>query len=149
MEISEVHKVNRPDLIKGRDLHRVTTKAVIYTPDASHVLIMYMYKGTDREMYGMPGGHIDQNEAPDETIARELHEELGITVFELHHADFFIHENGKIVLAYTAQLPYNAVLRPSDPAKEFGVWFTKIEFEHIKIESNYRNLVLNNWPTTN
>jgi 8-oxo-dGTP pyrophosphatase MutT (NUDIX family) len=134
------------DLNNGRDLHRVTTKVAIYTPSGSHAMVMHMYVGKEREMYGLPGGHIDTGEQPDETIVRELDEELGIKVSNLRHIDFFIHSNGKIVLSYTATLPHNTVITPSDPAKEIGVWLSRDEFDDIVIESNYRALVLDNWP---
>ena len=141
-------KTSQSDLSKGRDLHRVSTKVAIFTPDASHTLIMRMYSGTDRQMYGLAGGHVDAGEHPDDTIVRELDEELGVTVTSLQHGDFYLHENGKIVLGYVGTLPIDTILVPSDPAKEVGVWLTRQEFDNTAIESNYRNLVTKNWPVT-
>jgi len=137
------------DLNVGRDLHRVSTKAAIYTPNGSHALIMLMYRGTSKEIYGLPGGHVDAGEVPDETIARELQEELGINVSGLRRNDFFSHENGKIVLAYTAVLPFDTVFTSPEPEKEVGLWMTRKEYEAVKTPLCYRELVLKNWPTTN
>lgn len=128
-----------------RDLHRVSTKAAIFTPDFTRVLVMHMVPGTEPAIYGLPGGHVDAGEVPDMTIARELHEELGISAPELKHVDFFMHENGKIVLAYEGNLPYDTEFHPSNPAKEVGVWLTKAEFETITIDPGYKRLVLRNW----
>ena len=133
------------ELQAGRDLHRVCTKAVIYTPNKSHVLVMHMYKGTSREMYGLPGGHIDAGELPDDTIVREIKEELGVTISGLRHCDFFVHENGKVVLVYIGTLPLDVNLVPSDPAKEIGTWLTREEFKAIVIDPGYNAITLNNW----
>lgn len=128
-----------------RDLHRVTTKVALYTPDYSHVLVTRMFSDTPYEVYGLPGGHIDEGEVPDNTIIREIDEELGIAVDGLTHLDFFVHGNGKIVLAYKGVIPFDTEFHPSDPAKEIGVWMSKPEFDQIKIDRGYKNLVLHNW----
>lgn len=81
-------------------LLRVTCKSAIYTPDHKKVLLAeYGPHG-----YGLPGGHIDPNETPDETMQRELKEELGLSTIILKRADFFFHPNGKLVLGFTAQM---------------------------------------------
>lgn len=134
-----------PTPIKLRDLHRISTKAAIFTPDYSHVLVMHMVPDTSPAIYGLPGGHMDKDEKPDETIVREIHEELGITAPTLEHVDFFMHENGKIVLAYKGVLPFDSEFQPSNPAKEVGEWLTKSEFKAIAIEPGYKKLVLEHW----
>jgi 8-oxo-dGTP pyrophosphatase MutT (NUDIX family) len=128
-----------------RDLHRVSTKVALYTPDYSHVMVTHTFPNTEKEWYGLPGGHVDEGEMPDETILREVKEELGITVSGLKHADFFVHKNGKIVLAYTGTLPFDTEMSPSDPAREIGVWLTKEEYENISTDPSYKKFVLENW----
>lgn len=130
---------------KLRDLHRISTKAAIFTPDYSHVLVMHMVPDTTPAIYGLPGGHMDKDEVPDETIVREIDEELGIVAPKLEHVDFFMHENGKVVLAYLGTLPYDIEFHPSNPRKEVGVWLTKADFKDIAIEPGYKKLVLDNW----
>lgn len=55
--------------------------------------------------YGMPGGHLETGETPDDAVRRELAEELGLTEqIPLRRCDFFWHGEGKIVLAYCGTL---------------------------------------------
>ena len=81
-------------------------------------------------------------------MARELNEELGITLPGLKRSDFFLHRNGKIVLAYTASVPSELVLTPSRPELEIGVWVAKDDFESIDIDPGYKRFVLKNWPVS-
>ena len=137
--------IDQNDSSEERDLHPVSTKVVFYTPDYSHVLAMHMFRGTDHELYGLPGGHIDAGEVPDQTIIREIEEELGIVVSDLQHIDFITHTNGKIVLAYKGSLPYDTQFSPSDPEKETGLWMTRDEFTAIKTQPSYKKIVLDHW----
>jgi len=85
-----------------KKIQRITTKAIIYRNDS--VLLVQDNKGK----WEMPGGKIDFNEKPEDTLRRELHEELGfkdITVKNIVHAWTFsvVHEEGEyqfIVLVY-------------------------------------------------
>lgn len=128
-----------------RDLHRVSTKALLYTPDKTKILVMHMFPGTNHEMYALPGGHIDAGEVPDDTIIREIQEELGISISGLKHVDFFVHINGKIVLAYKGMLAADTEFAPTIPKKEVGVWMSRSEFEAIEIEPSYKRLALEHW----
>jgi len=124
-------------------LFNVSTKAAIFNSNKDKVIVIYMGEIDD---HGLPGGHIEENETPDQAIARELLEECGIVPSDLRHADFFVHSGGKMVLAYIG----------SSDAKEFNsqqnelegkpMWLSREEFMATKIEQNYRDFVLNNWP---
>lgn len=127
------------------DAHFVTTKAAIYSTDTTHVLAMRLHQ-KDYIPYGLPGGHVDKGETPDQAIARELDEELGIIVTPLIRKDFFNHANSKIVLAYTGTLPLTTALHPSRPDKETGEWLTKDELTNARIDPGYKTFVLANWP---
>lgn len=52
-------------------IQRITVKAIIYRNDS--VLLVQDHKGK----WEMPGGKVDFNEHPEDTIRRELQEELG------------------------------------------------------------------------
>jgi len=79
---------------------RVTCKCAFYTPSGEKVLITEYSPG----LYGLPGGHIDEGETPDEAMTRELQEELGLMVYDFERRDFWMHHDNKIVLGYTATL---------------------------------------------
>lgn len=124
-------------------MFKVATKAVIFNHDKTEVLVIYMDKIKD---YGLPGGHIEENESINDAIKRELAEECGITSIKLKKIDFFMHSNGKIILAFLGQLNNKEKL-VSQQNEEEGIptWLTKDVFEKISIEPNYKNLVLENW----
>jgi 8-oxo-dGTP pyrophosphatase MutT (NUDIX family) len=79
---------------------RVTCKCALYTPDGSKVLLA-QYGPQD---YGIPGGHMESDESPEDAMRRELEEEIGITGIELTRRDFWMHANGKLILGYTGTL---------------------------------------------
>lgn len=129
--------------------YKVTVKAALYSVDHSSVLVLqFPAPRSEDNKYGLPGGHIDAGETPDEALARELQEELAISVPDAKRRDFFLHQNGKIVLAYIGYAPLNLVMKPSRPEFEYGVWKTREEFEHIDIDPGYKKFVLKNWSAT-
>lgn len=85
-----------------RSLYKVTVKVALYAPGREKVLLTEMGKGN----YGLPGGHIEENESPDEALQREIKEELGLTleISRLEKKDFWFHPEGKLVLAYVSEL---------------------------------------------
>lgn len=126
-----------------RKLFKVSTKAAVFNRDRTKVLVIHMDKIND---YGLPGGHIDENEDIEASLRRELVEECGIKEVELKKADFFLHSNGKLILAFTGRLVGSEQLISRQGELE-GVprWLTKDEFKAIPIEPNYKSFVLNNW----
>lgn len=55
---------------------------------------------------GLPGGHVEYDEQPDEAIAREIYEELGVKdVLELQQRAFWKDlKSDRIILGYTGRL---------------------------------------------
>lgn len=129
------------------DTHPVSAKAAIYSTDGTSVLAMYFPNpNIHDDTHGLPGGHVDAGEHPDQTIVRELEEELAISIPELKRSDFFLHRDGKIVLAYTGKASRDIAMTPSRPEFEYGTWKTKPEFEALDINPSYKTFVLANWP---
>jgi 8-oxo-dGTP pyrophosphatase MutT (NUDIX family) len=80
---------------------KVSCKAALYTPDKQKVLVAE-YAPED---YGLPGGHIEEGENPEEAITRELFEELGLKGIELTRRDFWMHHTvPKLILGFTGTL---------------------------------------------
>lgn len=126
-----------------RKLFKVSTKAAIFDPSHENIIIIDMDEIND---CGLPGGHVDEDETPDEAIMRELFEECGIIPDTISRKDFFIHSNGKLILAYTGEVSDTKLKSEQDNLEGKPVWMTKSEFMKISIEPNYREFVLNNWP---
>jgi 8-oxo-dGTP pyrophosphatase MutT (NUDIX family) len=133
--------------INSNDKHFVTAKAAIFSNDGDSVLLMkYAFKRRYKG-FGLPGGHLDAHETPDQAVARELDEELGIRIENLERKDFFLHSGGHVVLGFIGRAPRDLVLKPSRPKIEFGIWKTRDELETTEIGAQYRKFILENWPS--
>jgi 8-oxo-dGTP diphosphatase len=106
----------------SRPLHPVSTKAILFSPDRKHVLVMQYLWENVRGNYGFPGGHLEIGEQADAAVVREVQEELGIIIENLTREDFWVHESGKVILAYSGTLDKTIPLVPSQPDGEIGVW---------------------------
>ena len=87
--------------MNSRPTFRVSCKAAIFDPSGELVLVT-RYTATKS---GLPGGHVEQGEMPDDTIVRELQEEIGVAPTDLERKDFFVTDKGKVILGYIATLP--------------------------------------------
>ena len=129
-----------------RDHFRVTTKVAIFSPDGAKVIAMKILSQQRDSDFGLPGGHLDNGETPDVAMRREIREELGIEVDELTHKDFFMHPNGKVVLAFTATCDPDIPFTSSEPEKEHGQWLSRQELETCNISGPYKEFVIKSWP---
>ena len=129
-----------------RTLFPVSTKAAIYSKDASHILVMYTDKN---KSWGLPGGHIEAGETPDQAIERELMEECGLAIPHLQRRDFFLHSKGKIILAYTGVAPSHTLQSTQHNCEGIPKWLTRTEFAALTIEPHYKELVFAAWPSAN
>lgn len=128
---------------RQRDLLRVSCKCALFTLDGSKVLLA----DYGREGFGLPGGHVDTGEQPDDAIRRELFEELGLKDIMIRRADFFLHPNGKIVLGYTAQIDESTVFTVQQEEIDGAVWaeVASIKSGTVKVPS-YKDFILNHRP---
>lgn len=128
------------------DRHEVSAKVALYSEDAQRVLVMrYPRRGRT----GLPGGHVDKGETPEEALRREMVEELNLSVGHLERKDFFLSGEfqPRIILAFTGIIPLDSPIAPTDHTFEFGEWLTMDEFKAVDIISpNYTQFVLENWP---
>jgi len=127
-----------------RKQFNVTTKAAVYSKGLQKVLVIHM----DRDdKWGLPGGHMEENETPDEAMARELFEECGVKAVKLERKDFFMHlEWNKLILSYVVEIENDNIKSQQDNLEGIPKWLTKSKFNSIQIDQNYRDFILNNWP---
>lgn len=124
--------------------YEVSAKVALYSHDKARVLIMRYASVAE----GLPGGHLEPNETPDEAVAREFYEELGATLPPVKRKDFFRRETrkGPVILGYVGIAPEDFRLQPPRPHFETGVWVTPQELEETGIAAEYRAFILANWP---
>jgi 8-oxo-dGTP pyrophosphatase MutT (NUDIX family) len=128
-----------------RPKHVVSTKLALYSHDLASVLLMHY---PVRGHYGLPGGHVEPREDPNETIRRELLEELTLSVDTLKRTDFFLREgsHGPIILAFTAVASPSVSIKPTNARFEYGVWREKNDIPEVDMSPEYKRFVLENWP---
>jgi 8-oxo-dGTP pyrophosphatase MutT (NUDIX family) len=64
-------------------IERTVCRAVLLTPDREVLLIRIREPGTGWTAWITPGGGVEDGESPEDTLRREMHEETGLTEFEL------------------------------------------------------------------
>lgn len=121
----------------------VSSKAAIFNLKLNKILVINIVQ---RDCYGLPGGHLEKDESPDQAIYRELYEECGIHLNNLKHVDFFLHESGKIILGYTGTIEDKIVKSQQFDLEGIPKWLSKSEFKKVSIDEGYRSFVLDNWP---
>ncbi len=128
------------------DMHHqfpVSTKAVLFNNDRSRVLLIHIDEA--KGDWGLPGGHMQSGETPDQAIRREIFEECGVEPSDLRRVDFFLHSAGKVILGYIGTVDSKNIILQQDSFEGKPVWVSKSEFESIDIEPGYRQLILDNW----
>jgi 8-oxo-dGTP diphosphatase len=126
----------------SNNIQRVTLKAIIKNED--RFLLLKDKKG----VWELPGGKIDFGEAPDETIKRELSEELGIhnmSVRDLVDVWTFITSNGSdnfqfIVIVYEVGID-SKELKISDEHLEFS-WILFSEIKDLNMKEGYKESII-------
>lgn len=129
-----------------RPRHAVSAKVAIYSHDNSSALIMH-YPKMGRN--GLPGGHVELGENPDDTLVREVEEELGVTINAPIRRSFFRSggQSGRLILAYTLVAPAGFKANPTQPDFEYDTWLSREEVQVVpNMSEEYRGFVLENWP---
>lgn len=132
-------------IFEHQTTHRVSAKVALYSHDYSQVLVM-VYAGGVAE--GLPGGHLENHESPDQAIAREFMEELGVEIPPVERKNFFRRETteGPVILGYAGIAPAEFEMKPTHPEHEIAEWRTRAEVESSKMADEYKAFVIENWP---
>jgi TDG/mug DNA glycosylase family protein len=84
---------------------RTAARALVLDRDGRTLLVQYRRPGTELTWWGTPGGGIDPGETPEQALARELREEIGLDSFEL----------GPLLWEHVGQFPwYRRLYRQSN-----------------------------------
>lgn len=134
----------RTDILKlmARQQFRVTCKAALFDSEKAKVLLVEYRKNE----YGLPGGHLELGETPEEATRRELAEELGIDYQEyLVLKDSWLHPNGKLIIGFVGHLD-DTIRLSIDPVEIRSAKWTKIsDIRTNKVHTyGYKEFILEN-----
>ena len=134
------------DPAKSYPLFEVSCKILIFNPARTHVLLA----AYDDGLYGLPGGHLEPDETPTLAAARELREELDLSLTSLAPLTFGFHpEKQKVILLFQATLPDDTPLPPAPPNDEhlltsrwIAISAIRADNQQLYLDDRYRALVL-------
>jgi ADP-ribose pyrophosphatase YjhB (NUDIX family) len=135
------------------DLHHYlnpkATNAILLQNEKDEYLFVRRSFEPKKGWLDLPGGFLNQGETVEESLIREVLEELGIILteykYELSYADEYEFKNLKskvICLIYSGKLPPNSILKPADDVSECvffkkeDIPFDKLAFDGIKFAVN-------------
>jgi len=133
MELQEAHGALRPVCSACGFTHFHDPKVAVIALVASGERVLLIRRGVDPERgkWALPGGFMDAGEMPEEALARELAEEVGLDVRIERFLGIFrmaplARSSGGIVIAYQASIDAeqpSCAARGQDDALE-ARWFT-------------------------
>jgi 8-oxo-dGTP diphosphatase len=121
---------------------KVAQKAVIVRGDG-RVLVMRDPRGGNEALWELPGGRLNEGEVPEEGLAREIREELGIAVVVgavVYVTQFYQHseQRNALMIAYLATMVDEAaelVLEEGEVAEV--KWVGKEDWERLQYFPEY------------
>jgi 8-oxo-dGTP pyrophosphatase MutT (NUDIX family) len=116
-----------------RPVHRVSVKAALLNPAGTKVLMTRLHDGG----FGLPGGHMEYNETPEQTITRELQEELGLeNAGALHRCDFWRDtRTDRLLLGFVGTLDESSVITVDTDEMTGVIWASLDDFITGKVHT--------------
>lgn len=121
---------------------RISCKVALYDFEKKTVLLVEHKRGN----YGLPGGHLEFNESPEDAARREIKEELGIDYTDyLVLKDSWVRKNERVILAYVGKLD-SSVKLTLDPEEIRSTRWTSInEIHNDRVNITfYKDFILDN-----
>ncbi len=112
----------------NRPRHRVSVKIAFVNEQGDKVLMTRLHDGG----FGLPGGHIEGVETPEQALRRELQEELGLMYEDtLTKIDFWRDvRTERILLGFTAVLKETAILTANSDEMVGVYWASLADFDN-------------------
>ena len=93
-------------------------------------------------VWDLPGGHVEENEAPSVALVRELHEELGIVISEPTHPAFVhLHQRDFDCLIWIVREWIGTPHIASDEHDDVGWWSPRATVDLSLAAESYRPLL--------
>lgn len=117
----------------------ISVKGIIFNHDHKVLLLR-----NDRDEWELPGGRLEKSEQPQETVLREINEELGITVEIEGIIDSWVYEvlQGQYVFIVTYLCKYSGDgnIRISVEHLEYD-WFNINDIESATVSDGYKSSI--------
>ncbi|HZT87079.1 MAG TPA: NUDIX domain-containing protein [Stellaceae bacterium] len=98
----------------------------------------------ERGEWELPGGRLEDDEAPEQCLAREFAEELGIAVSVVSIADCWVYEvlprRRVVIVTYRVQRHGRGDLRVSAEHRRCG-WFGLADLQRLNMPEGYRRSI--------
>jgi 8-oxo-dGTP pyrophosphatase MutT (NUDIX family) len=122
-------------------IQRITIKAIIFKNDS------FLLVQDHKDKWEMPGGKVDFGESPEDTITRELNEELGVDNVVVDNIvkswTFSVQHEGDdyqfIVIVYSVDIGDSEV-RHSDEHKKYE-WVPKDKINSLNMRDGYKDSI--------
>ncbi|MBS2532571.1 NUDIX hydrolase [Catenulispora sp. NF23] len=102
----------------------------------------------ERDEWELPGGKLEVDEALEDTVRREVHEELGLTIEDLNLAHAWVYpitpQRHVLVIAYAARYRGSETPQVTSEHKELGL-FAPEEIAALNMPEPYKQAIRNSF----